>query len=133
VHVELTTDLGVEIEREYELALPRIIGAAISRMIARALVAEGARAAGNQAEEGGAAIGLLAALAVEGTMVALDKPDTRSWTMLPNRVFLSRVPVEPGKHKVEVRAQGPGGHQIHTVEVDVPEGGWVLVDVTTLR
>lgn len=133
VAVELATDVGLEVEREYEDALPRIIGAAITRMIARALAAEGARAAGNQANEGGAAIGLLAALAVEGTMVALDKPDTRSWTMLPNRVFVARIGVEAGKHRIEVRAQGPGGKQAHAVEVQVPAGGWALVDVTTLR
>jgi len=133
VQTEMVTDVGAEVVQEYEELRPRIIGAAISRMIVRALAAEGARAAGNQAQSGGAVVGLLAALAVEGAGVALDKPDTRSWTMLPNRVFMSRVEVPPGEHTVDVWVKGPGGTERRTMKVNVAEGGFVVVDVTTLR
>ncbi|TPV94822.1 MAG: hypothetical protein B7733_13495 [Myxococcales bacterium FL481] len=133
VPIELTTDLGAEIRREYDDLKPRIIGAALTRMVARAAAAEGARAAGRQSKSGGDALGLLAALAVEGTMVALDKPDTRSWTLLPGRILVSRVPVPPGKHTVEVTVRGPGGRETHRSEVDVSAGGFAVVDVTTLR
>lgn len=134
IQTELATDLGAEVRRDFDELTPMIIGAAISRMIARALAAEGARAAGNQAEgDAGAAIGLLAALAVEGTMVALDKPDTRSWTMLPDRVFIARARVAAGKHTLQVHLSGPGGKEGRRVEVDVPKNGYVVVDVTTLR
>ena len=102
-------------------------------MIVRALAAEGARAAGNQAQSGGAVVGLLAALAVEGAAVALDKPDTRSWTMLPNRVFMSRVQVPPGEHTVDVWVKGDRGTERRTMKVNVAKGGFVVVDVTTLR
>lgn len=133
VPVEVATDLSAEIQREYDDLKPRIIGAALTRMIARAATAEGARAAGRQAKQGGEVIGLLAALAVEGTMVALDKPDTRSWTLLPGRILVSRTPVPPGKHTVEVTIRGPGGRQTHRTEVDVAKGGFAVVDITTLR
>ena len=132
--LELATNLAAEIVREYEALKPKIIGAAITRLIVRAAVAEGARAAGNQAKDGaGAIVGLLAALAAEGALVAADKPDTRSWTLLPAFVFVARVPVAPGTHQVRVTAMGSGAHETHDFSVDVKPGGFAVVDVTTLR
>ena len=94
---------GADIRREYERLKPRIIAAALSRMIARAIAAEGARVAGRQAGgDTGAIIGLLAALGTEAALVSLDEPDTRSWTLLAERVLISRAVVEPGTHAVRV-------------------------------
>ncbi len=132
--LELATNLDAEIVREYEALKPKIIGAAITRLIVRAAVAEGARAAGNQAKDGaGAIVGLLAALAAEGAMVAADKPDTRSWTLLPAFVFVARVPVTPGAHTVRITAAGSGARETHDFAIDVKPGGFAVVDVTTLR
>ncbi|MBL4685812.1 MAG: hypothetical protein JKY37_14550, partial [Nannocystaceae bacterium] len=74
-----------------------------------------------------------AAAAVEGTLVALDKPDTRSWSTLPAKVYVGRLVVPAGAHRVEVTVFGPGGKERHSIDVDLPEGGFVVVDVTTLR
>jgi hypothetical protein len=132
--LELATNLDAEIVREYDALRPKIIGAAITRLIVRAAVAEGARAAGNQAKgDAGAVVGLLAALAAEGALVAADKPDTRSWTMLPAFVFVARVPVAAGAHKVAVTAMGSGAQERHEFSVDVKPGGFAVLDVTTLR
>ncbi|HET6585995.1 MAG TPA: hypothetical protein VFG69_21205 [Nannocystaceae bacterium] len=131
--VELGSDLTGEIVREYEDIKPKIIGAALTRMIVRAAAAEAGRAAGNQAEGSGALIGFLAAAAVEASLVALDRPDTRSWTTLPARIFFGRTLVPAGKHRIEVRVRGPGGWERRELQVDVPAGGFVVVDVTTLR
>jgi hypothetical protein len=133
VPMEEATDLGSEIAAEYEEIKPKIIGAALTRMIARAAAAEGARAAGRQADGAGGLVGFLAAAAVEGTLVALDKPDTRSWSTLPDRVHVGRLVVPPGRHTVEVTVFGPGGKERHTTEVEVTPGGFAVVDVTTLR
>ncbi len=132
--LELATNLDAEIVREYAALKPKIIGAAITRLIVRAAVAEGARAAGNQAKDGaGAIVGLIAALAAEGAMVAADKPDTRSWTLLPAFVFVARVPVAPGPHSVTITAMGSGGRETHDFKIDVKAGGFAVLDVTTLR
>lgn len=133
VSMDLATDLGAEIIAEYEEMKPKIIGAAISRMIVRAAASAGAYAAGSQAKNGGGAIGILAALAVEGTLTALDKPDTRSWTTLPGRVFVGRIEVPAGVHEVVVTVSGKGGRQEHRAKVKVPAGGFAVFDVTTLR
>jgi uncharacterized protein len=136
VPMDEASDLGAEIVAEYEAIKPKIIGAALSRMIVRAAAAEGARAGGKAAaSESGAAgvVGFLAAAAIEGTMVALDKPDTRSWSTLPEKVHIGRAVVPAGAHTVEVTVFGPGGKERHTTEVEVREGGFAVVDVTTLR
>jgi hypothetical protein len=131
VPVELLDRLGKDIRQEYEKIKPRIIGAALTRMIARAAAAEGARVAGQQAGNAGALVGLLAALATEGTLVALDKPDTRSWTFLPNQIFVARHPVQPGQREVRVTVRGLG--ETRTLRLDVPEGGFGVAVVTVPR
>ena len=133
IPIDLASDLGSEVVAEFEELKPKIIGAALTRMITRAAAAEGARAAGKQADGAGGLVGFLAAAAVEGTLVALDKPDTRSWTTLPDRVFVARTRVPAGEHTVVVDVGGPGGRETHTADVNVPEGGFVVLDVTTLR
>ena len=77
----------------------------------------------------------VASLAVEGTMVALDKPDTRSWTTLPDRVYIARTWLPAGTHKVKISTVGPveGARSIKEVEVTIPDGGFAAIDFTTLR
>jgi len=130
--LELTSDFAAEVTEEYEIAKPKIIGAALSRMLVRAGAAEGARKAGKQAGDAAAVVGWLAALATEATLVALDKPDTRSWTLLPGRVLVSRKQVAAGRHQVAVALQGYQS-EVRTVDVDVPPGGFATVVVTPLR
>jgi uncharacterized protein len=122
-------DFSALVRREYDDLRPKIIGAALSRMIVRAAAAEGARVAGNQADS---AVGLLAALAVEGAMVALDKPDTRSWTFLPAEVYVGRAHVPAGTHELRVTLRGRGSER-RAIPVDVPAGGFAAVVVTAPR
>lgn len=117
--------IAADVRREYEIAKPRIIAAALSRMIARAAASEGVRAAASDA--GGWAS--VAAILVEGTLVALDRPDTRSWTLLPARVDVARRTVAPGRHEVAVEVSG----ESRQYSVDVPEGGFAVVVVTVPR
>ena len=127
VKLETLANLGTTIAREYEAAKPQILAAALTRMIARAAVSEGARVAGKQE---GDALSILLPILVEATLVALDKPDTRSWTMLPDRVLVARVPVSPGDQEVNVSFRG-GAPRI--VRVKVAPQGWAAVVVTEPR
>jgi hypothetical protein len=129
VPIERLIDLDAAVRREYEEIKPRIIAAALTRLAARAGVAEGVRAAGNQQSE---ALGAVLGLLVESTLVALDRPDTRSWTMMPADVLIGRVAVPPGSHSIEVSFQGApdAGRE---VTVDVPAGGYAAVVVTEPR
>jgi tetratricopeptide (TPR) repeat protein len=124
---ELVADLGGGIRREYEAAKPQIVAAALTRLAARAAVAEGVRAAGRQESS---LLGDILSLLVESTLVALDRPDTRSWTMLPDRITVARVPVEPGSHTVAVSFDGSSAE---TIPVDVPAHGFAAAVVTAPR
>jgi hypothetical protein len=104
--MELAANLGAEIRNEYDELLPRIIGAAVSRLIVRAAAAEGARAAGKQAGGNAQAVAWAAALLTEGLMVAADKPDTRSWIFLPGMVYIQRQSLPPGEHEIVIDLGG---------------------------
>ncbi|MDD5305854.1 MAG: hypothetical protein PHU25_00900 [Deltaproteobacteria bacterium] len=106
--------------------------AAITRMITRAIAAEVVQR-GTKAGGAGGALSLLAGLAVEGTMMAADTPDTRSWVTLPSKVFVSRMDVTPGRHIVSVVLEGPGGRQVIEKTVDVKGGGFAVVSVASMR
>jgi hypothetical protein len=129
VPVELLTDLGGEIVREYEAAKPKIIGAALTRMIARAVAAEAARASLRKADESTKS---LAALAAEAALVGLDTPDTRSWTLLPAHVYICRVGVRPGRHELHITLRGRT-QRSRTIPVDVPSGGFCVTAVAEPR
>jgi tetratricopeptide (TPR) repeat protein len=122
VPVELLTDLTGEIVREYEIAKPRIIAAALTRMIARAAAAEAARASLRKSRE---STRTLAALAAEAALVAPDKPDTRSWTFLPAHLYVCRARVPPGRHEFHITLRGQT-EQSRIVSVDVPPGGFYV-------
>ncbi len=138
IRVEQISNIGADVEREYNELKPRLVGSAITRMITRAAAAEAARAAGTAAGSsgkggGGVVAGWLAALAVEGALLAADKPDTRSWTLLPGRVLISRTELPPGEHMVEIWLYGPGGEEYLKQTVTVPAQGMSVVQVTSLR
>lgn len=135
--VELVTDLGAAVAAEYEKNKPMIMAAGVTRMLARAAIAEGARAAGNQASSGGGAnqagdiLGAVAALATEAALVAADRPDTRSWTLLPGRILATRIPVRAGLHTVDVGFGDDGAAR--QIQVEVRPGGLATVVVTEPR
>jgi len=131
VATEPAADFASAVRSEYEDLKPQVIGAALSRLVARAAVAEGTRAGVREAS-GSGPLGLLAALLVEGTLVGLDKPDTRSWTFLPGQVLVARQHVPAGEHEVLVDVEGvPGG--THRIPVTVAPGGFAVVSLADLR
>ncbi len=132
VELELVTDVAAEVTREYDKIRPRIIAAALSRMIARAVVSEGAMAAGRSAGGAGEVVGIVAGLGAEALLVGLDKPDTRSWTFLPGRVWVARMLLPAGAHEVVVQLEGQGVGE-RRVPIEVVEGGYTAVVVIEPR
>ena len=129
IPVELLTDLSAEIVREYEAAKPKIIGSALTRLIARAAAAEAARASLRKSDESTRS---LAALATEAALIGLDKPDTRSWTFLPAHVYICRAHVRPGRHELHVTLHGKT-QQNRAIPVDVGPGGFSVATVVEPR
>jgi hypothetical protein len=129
VAVERLVNLDAAVRREYDGLKPLIVAAALTRLATRAAMAEGVRVAGNQQSD---ALGAVLGVVVEGAMVAFDKPDTRSWTMMPADVLVARVPVSPGAHTIDVGFQGVADAG-RRVSVDVAAGGYAAVVITEPR
>ncbi len=129
VPVELATNLDAEVVREYETIKPKIIAAAVTRMLARAAAAEGAR---QLPEKSNTLARWLAALGTEAALLALDKPDTRSWTFLPAQVYLCRTRIPPGRREIQVNLSGKI-QEMRTIPVDVPAGGFSVIAITEPR
>ncbi len=128
--MELASNLAAEIQNEYDEMLPRILGAAISRMIVRAAAAEGMRQAGQSG--GNEGWGWAAALLTEAALVAADKPDTRSWLFLPGTIFIHRESLPPGTHRIEIDLAGSTA-ETHGFDVELAQGQRKVIVVTAPR
>jgi tetratricopeptide (TPR) repeat protein len=127
VSLEEAVNVSAAVRREWEKIEGSIVASAITRMITRAVAGEGIRRAGGSGD--GAIIGLIASLATQATLTALDTPDTRSWETLPARISIARIRVPAGRHMVELNARGVMRQQA----VDVPKAGFRVVSLMALR
>jgi hypothetical protein len=125
--IDVITDVDALVRAAYERAKGPIIASALTRMIARGAVGAGAGAGVGQGS-GSSALGMLVALGTQAALSAADTPDTRCWATLPARIAFMRVRMPAGRHKVRVAAQGA----MRDVDVDVPAGGWAVVNLTEL-
>lgn len=122
--VEEALAIDEETKRAFDREKGRIIASAITRLISRALAGEVAQKVG-----GDGVGGLIANLATQATLTAMDTPDTRSWSTLPARIGIVRVRLPAGSHKVEIAAQGLK----KTSTIDLKPGRWEAVGMTVLR
>lgn len=125
--VALTTALDVEagVRREYEKMRGAYLMAALSRVVSRALVArfvEGA--AGGDKKKDNRFLGAL----VEGALMMMDVPDTRSWSSLPAKVFYARGRWPAGTHRLTVTFEGTG--ETVSRDVTVTEGATQFVFIS---
>jgi hypothetical protein len=96
-------------------------------MLTRAAVGAGAGVAVGKAS-GKSGIGVLASMITQASMVAADKPDTRSWATLPARIAVVRAELPPGEHAIEVTVLG----RRRRLDTMIGPSEWVLVDVSEL-
>jgi hypothetical protein len=118
---------------QWERDRPGIAFAAITRALVRIAAREAVQAVGRAAGGAGQTIGFLAGLATQGAMQAADKPDTRTWTLMPAYISLARFPAEPGEHVLTVEGNGRGITDRVEVPVYVPERGTGVATVRFLR
>ncbi len=80
-------------------------------------------AKGQAAEYAYDQFGPLAGLAVNIYSAVTETGDTRSWTLLPERLDITRISLPPGKHKIRIESAGKVT-SLQTVEI---ESGKVLI------
>jgi hypothetical protein len=128
VALDTAVDVAGEVRKEWKKVETAAIVSAITRMVTRAAVGAGTGAAVKAASDNGL-LAILASLFVQGTLTALDTPDTRSWETLPARISVVRVRVAPGKHRVVL--SGRGVERTKTLELG--KGDWAVVSLMALR
>lgn len=114
---------------EFDRVQPSLVAAALTRMLARAAAGALTEGAAKSGKGKGGALALLAGLAVQGTMVALDTPDTRTWVTLPGRIYTARMRLPPGEHSVTVRV----GAVQRQASVTVQAGGFKVLNFSAMR
>lgn len=129
--LEQVADVAGAIKREFDRLRPRIMAAALTRMLSRAAIGAGTEAgisAGSK--EDNSVLAGVAALAVEGILAARDRPDTRSWTSLPAEVWVRRIALAPGKHRVAVEVFSKQAEAKAQRDVEIKAGEFVVVEMT---
>ncbi len=119
---------GVVVQPFQEIAIQNlnqriggITAKAIARAVAKYIAAVQARRAARSQGEGAA---LLVALATNVYSVVSEQADTRSWRTLPNRFWIMRMPLTPGRHELTVQITGLHGEARpnETVTVELKKG-----------
>lgn len=91
----LSTDLGVVARNALEARKVRIIAKETARVVAKEVIAQ---SVGNKND-------VAAEVLVRVALFLLEEPDTRSWQTLPGRLTLVRIPLPPGRHKLQVELE----------------------------
>lgn len=125
VTLEEAVNVEQQVRAEWKKIEGKIIISAITRLVTRLAIGQGIQAAAGK----NSVVGVLGSLAAQGTLTALDTPDTRSWETLPARVAIARVRLPAGRHRVNLDVRG--WHR--TQEFDVQKGGWQVISLMALR
>jgi tetratricopeptide (TPR) repeat protein len=125
--LDTVTDVEALVRAAYDKQKGQMLAAAIIRMVVRGAVGAGV-GVGVARASNSSAFGMLAAMATQATMVAIDTPDTRSWATLPARIALARVTLPVGNHVIRTSAHGV--MREHTVEIR--ESSFAVVNLTEL-
>ncbi|MDQ3555586.1 MAG: hypothetical protein M3409_02245, partial [Gemmatimonadota bacterium] len=114
----VTEDLSLGVARDLEAERAGIAARMVARGLAKYLLA---REAEREAEkQGGELLGSLVGTFANVAGNATERADTRSWSLLPDRIWVTRLILPPGEHRVVVEVRGPGGPrkiEMGTVEV----------------
>jgi len=108
---DFSVDVASAVEAGWNDVAGPLIAAALTRMVTRAVAGAATREITKSAAQGegsgtASLLGILAQLFVEGTLTAMDKPDTRSWTTLPANVQVFRIHVKGQRTTIKTTVGG---------------------------
>jgi hypothetical protein len=121
-------DLSAAVVRRWEAQR----AAALTRMVARGLARFVlTRQAEKTAEKENEALGFVVGRLANAAGNALERADTRSWSLLPDRIAVARLTLPAGEHRVSVEVLGADGAGVATLDlgtVTVADGETVLLN-----
>ncbi len=107
-------DLSSAVARRWDAQRPAMVARMVTRGVAKYLAAREVEKKGNKESE---ALGWLAARAVNFAGNAMERADTRSWSLLPDRISVVRLTLPPGEHDVQLQVLASDGSVAQTVEL----------------
>lgn len=118
VHGELVEDVQRMALAELEREMPAIVARAVGRAVVKNKTIKQTERQGNDA------LGLL--VNVAGLLT--ERADTRSWSTLPSRFYVARLPLAPGRYQLTLQLRDAAG-----VTVGTREYNDIVIDVGTKR
>ena len=98
-------DLGQHLEAQYDRDKGKILAAAATQLVARSLVARSARLAAQGGSDDSGWTWLLE-VATNLFLTELQPPDTRGWSLVPQRFHALRLELPVGDHDVSIVLEG---------------------------
>jgi len=145
VSASLSDALASDYRRDRSAILSRTVSRALSKYLAARAMQSAAEAVAKAGDDGekktkqqkkkeddtAKAVGLVARMFTNVATTALERADTRAWTLLPGSVTLVRVRIPAGSHEVLVDAAGM--RQLSVPGVSVRAGRTTIVSVRLWR
>ncbi|HET7275451.1 MAG TPA: hypothetical protein VFI91_09840 [Longimicrobiaceae bacterium] len=128
IRTTVGADISATVRSDLAAAMPATLTRMVARGIAKYLVTREVEEAAE--EEGGELLGFLTGRIVNLVANGLEQADTRSWSILPNRISVAEAVLPPGVYPVRVEALGPRGEVVATHElgsVKVEAGGRTIL------
>lgn len=108
------SDLSSAVTRRWDAQRPAMVARMVTRGVAKYLAAREAEKKGDKESE---ALGWLAGRAVNLAGNVMERADTRSWSLLPDRISVARLTLPPGEHDVEIQVLAPDGSVAQTLDL----------------
>ncbi|HEX8431703.1 MAG TPA: hypothetical protein VF625_10455 [Longimicrobium sp.] len=109
------SDLSAAVTRRWDAQRPGMLSRMVARGLAKYVMG---RAAERKAEkQGGEMAGWLAGRVANLAGNALERADTRSWSLLPDRIAVSRLTLPPGPHDIRIEVLNADGTVAQTVDL----------------
>lgn len=112
---EKVVSVNAELDKNIEEETPTTITRTAVRVTIRTIAAQIAK---EKTQTGNAGLNLLKNIAVDVGQAQLEQADLRIGLFMPNSVYMTRIPVEPGAHKVKVRALDKQGNVVSDYAFD---------------
>jgi tetratricopeptide (TPR) repeat protein len=120
-------DLSSQVVRAFEATRPALFTRMVARGLAKYAVSHELETRARK--KGGEFAGWLTGAVTNAAGNVLERADTRSWSLLPDRIGVARFSLPAGSHRVRVQTLAPDGSVAATVDlgvVDVAAGATVF-------
>jgi hypothetical protein len=117
VRAATVQNLSVLANHAFEEAQPAIITRAVVRALAKYIAKKKADKEEEKADGKKEKKNPLAGWLVQGFAFATEGADTRSWSLLPERILLARLELPPGRYRLDVRLLDANGQPAQNMSI----------------